>query len=252
MTAPFLTSPLLAATRGVRHGFFTREGGVSRGVYASLNAGPGSRDDPAAVAENRRRVAVAFNQPPEDLLSAYQIHSAEVAVAHSSWGEARPRADGVVTGAAGLICAALSADCAPVLLAEPRARVIAAVHAGWRGALGGVIERGVEAMIAAGARRERILAAIGPCIGPASYEVRDDFRAAFGEADARFFRRGGDRLFFDLPSFVLDRLAAAGVGDAEWIGRDTLAEPALFFSNRRAHLAGEPDYGRLISAIMLG
>ena len=149
----------------MRHGFFTRQGGVSTGVYASLNAGPGSRDDPAAVAENRRRIAAAFGRPSEALLTAYQVHSTEVAIADRAWGEARPRADGVVTRAPGLICAALSADCAPVLLADPVARVVAAVHAGWRGALAGVVESGVAAMVAAGAARERIVAAVGPCIG---------------------------------------------------------------------------------------
>jgi len=251
VTPSVLVSPLLAAAPGVRHGFFTRQGGVSTGVYASLNAGSGSRDDPSAVAENRRRIAEAFGRPPAALLIAHQIHSPEVVVARAPFSGTRPRADGVVTTAPRLICAVLSADCAPVLLADPDARVSAAVHAGWRGALAGVVESGVAAMVAAGAARERIVAAVGPCIGPLSYEVRDDFRAAFAAADSRFFAASGDRMTFDLPSFLLDRLALAGVAEAEWIGHDTFAEPDLFFSNRRGHLAGEADYGRLLSAIML-
>ncbi|MEO7026514.1 MAG: peptidoglycan editing factor PgeF, partial [Caulobacteraceae bacterium] len=225
----------------------------SAGLYASLNAGPGSRDDPVAVAENRRRAATVFDRPAEALLTAYQIHSAEVVVAEGRWGEARPRADGVATGQAGLICGILSADCAPVLIADARARIVAAVHAGWRGALAGVVARAVAAMEGLGASPARMIAAVGPCIGPSSYEVKADFRAAFAAApDAeRFFAEEAGVSHFDLPGFVLDRLAHAGVGRAHWIGRDTAAEADDFFSNRRGHLRGDADYGRLLSAIML-
>jgi YfiH family protein len=253
MTEPLL-SPLLQAA-GVRHGFFTRQGGVSSGLYSSLNAGRGSRDDPAAVAENRRRVAAAMGVEAGALLSCYQVHSAIALTADGPWGDDRPEADAVVTRTPGLACSALAADCAPVLLADREAGVVGAAHAGWRGALGGVVQAAVTAMSDLGARPDRIVAAVGPCIGPESYEVGPDFLEAFsaGAPGAeRFFRpAAGDRRLFDLPGFVLDRLEQAGVASREWIGRDTVAEEALFFSNRRAFLRGEGDYGRLISAITL-
>jgi hypothetical protein len=253
---PTLESPLLASIPGVRHGFFTRRGGRSTGVYESLNLGSGSADDPGAVMENRRRAAAVFGVGAERLNVCYQIHSAVVVAADAPWGEARPRADGVVTSEAGLICGALAADCAPVLMADLDARAVGAVHAGWRGALSGVVEAGVAAMVARGARRERIVAAVGPCIAQASYEVGLEFVAAFEAADPaydRFFAPGREpaRRQFDLPGFVLARLAAAGVGAAGWIGADTFADEAAFFSNRRATHRGETDYGRLLSAIML-
>jgi hypothetical protein len=253
---PVLTSPLLAALPGVRHAFFTRAGGVSTGVYESLNLGRGSADDPAAVAENRRRAAAVFEAAPELLNVCHQIHSASIVVVETAWGAARPQADGMVTRRPGLICGALAADCAPVLLADPAARIVAAVHAGWRGALGGVIEAGVAAMEAEGARPAAIVAAIGPCIAQPSYEVGLEFLVAFEARDprfVRFFAPGAtpDRRQFDLPGFVLSRLEAAGVATAEWIGADTFAAEAAFFSNRRAVHRREADYGRLLSAIML-
>jgi YfiH family protein len=257
---PMLRSPLLAALPGVSHGFFTRRGGVSRGLYESLNVGLGSHDDTADVAENRRRVAAAFGRGPGALATCHQIHSATVVVADGGaeheWASGRPRADGVVTRAAGVPCGALAADCAPVLIADARAGVVAAVHAGWRGALDGVIEAAVLAMTAQGAAPADMTAAVGPCIGPASYEVGLEFLARFEARDARnarFFSPGAraDKRWFDLPGFVLGRLAAAGVGAAEWLGRDTCGEPADFFSHRRAARSGEADYGRLISVVML-
>ena len=253
---PVLVSALLSAVPGVRHGFFTRVGGVSGGVYESLNVGLGSGDDPAAVRENRRRAAAAFDLPAEALLTCYQIHSAEVRVADGPWTADRPEADGVVTARAGVLCGALAADCAPILIADGEAGVVAAVHAGWRGALGGVIEAAVAAAVGLGASRARMTAAVGPCIGPASYEVGEDFLAAFlaRSADhARFFAPGvaADRRQFDLPAFVLSRLAESGVERAEWVGCDTCADEARFFSNRRAFRRGEADYGRLLSAIVL-
>ena len=253
---PALTSPFLAELGGVRHAFFTRQGGVSTGLYASLNLGRGSRDDPAAVAENRRRAAQHLGVAEGALLACFQIHSATVHTADAPWGDHRPEGDGVATATPGLACGALAADCAPVLLADPVARVVASAHAGWKGALGGVVRGAVEAMTNLGARPERMVAAVGPCIGPASYEVGQEFLERFtsaSRAHARFFKPGGspERLLFDLPAFVLERLADAGVERAEWIGRDTCAEEDLFFSNRRAFKRGEPDYGRLLSAIVL-
>jgi YfiH family protein len=257
MTHPsILTSPLLDGVGGVRHGFFTRRGGVSRGVYEGLNVGVGSRDDPAAVAQNRRLAALAFGDPAPPLVTVYQIHSARVVTADDAWTGELPLADALLTTRPGLMLGALAADCAPILIADGAARVACAVHAGWRGALAGVAEAAVEAMVGAGARRERLVAAVGPCIGPTSYEVGLDFLAAFVAAspdNVRFFRAGAapEKRLFDLPGFVLSRLAAAGVARAEWIGRDTCAEPDDFFSNRRALHRGEADYGRLLSAIML-
>ncbi|HEY2049638.1 MAG TPA: peptidoglycan editing factor PgeF [Caulobacteraceae bacterium] len=256
MTPPLLTSSLLGRVAGVRHGFFTRRGGVSQGVYAGLNVGVGSRDDPTAVAENRRLAATAFGDPAPPLTTVYQVHSARVVTADGPWNGTPPQADAMVTVRSGLMLGALAADCAPVLIADGDGRVAAAVHAGWRGALSGVVEAAVEAMTGAGARRERLVAAVGPCIGPASYEVGLEFLEAFFAAspdNVRFFSPSAtpDKRQFDLPGFVLSRLAAAGVAHAEWIGRDTCAEADDFFSNRRALHRGEPDYGRLLSAIML-
>jgi polyphenol oxidase len=253
---PVVTSPLLDRVSGVRHAFFTREGGVSQGLYASLNVGRGSQDEPAHVAENRARAAAHFGQPVERLLTCHQVHSARAVTAEAPWADARHEADGVATRSPGLVCGALSADCAPILFADPEARVVAAAHAGWRGALGGVTEATLTEMERLGADRSRIVAAVGPCIAPQSYEVGEDFLAAFmaraPEAET-FFSPGArpDKRRFDLPRFVLDRLRRAGVAQAEWVGRDTCAEEALFFSNRRAVHRGEGDYGRLLSAIAL-
>jgi len=249
---PVLTSPLLDLP-GIRHAFFTRQGGVSTAVYASLNVGAGSNDDPAAVAENRRRAAAHLGG---ELVTAYQVHSATALVADGPWPAGPPQADGVVTATAGVVCGALAADCAPILFADPEARVVAAAHAGWKGALTGVAESAISRMESLGARRDRIVAAIGPCIGPASYEVGLEYVARFTHFDKgyeRFFSAGAgpDKRQFDLPAFVLARLRAAGIARCEWIGRDTCAEPDLFFSNRRAFKQGEPDYGRLLSAIVL-
>lgn len=250
---PVLTSPLLDLPR-IRHGFFTRQGGVSQGIYESLNIGIGSKDDPAAVAENRRRVAAHFGA--DALVTAYQVHSATALVADGPWPAGPPQADAVVSATPGVVCAALAADCAPILIADVQARVVAAAHAGWRGALGGVVEATVRRMEGLGASRKRMRAVVGPCIGPQSYEVGLEFRAAFVKVDAgfgRFFATGAtdDKRMFDLPAFVLARLKAAGVEGAEWLGHDTCAEEARFFSNRRAVKRGEGDYGRLVSAIML-
>ena len=256
MSLPVLTSRLLDGLPGVRHAFFTREGGVSAGLYASLNLGRGSRDDRVAVAENRRRAAAHLQVKEPALLACYQIHSARTVEADRPWGDHRPEGDAVVTTTPGLACGALSADCAPILLADVQAGVVGAAHAGWKGALGGVVLSAVNAMTRLGADTSRIVAAVGPCIGPQSYEVGPEFHARF-EAEVpgggRFFRpaHAPNKHLFDLPAFVLQRLAEAGVADAEWIGADTLADERRFFSNRRAVQRGEPDYGRLMSAIVL-
>jgi len=257
MTAPpFFTSTLLESVPGVRHAFFTRRGGVSGGVYDSLNVGRGSSDAASDVAENRRRAAAAFGRDLSALSTCYQIHSTVVVAAETPFGANSPQADGVATRAPGLICGALSADCAPILIADGAAGVIAAVHAGWRGALGGVISSAIAAMVDLGADPVRMAAAVGPCIGPRSYEVGAEFRAQFETAsgeNGRFFAPGPapDKFWFDLPAFVLTQLDHAGVAASEWIGRDTCAEPDEFFSNRRTVHRGEADYGRLLSAIML-
>lgn len=248
-----LTSPLLDLP-GVRHAFFTREGGVSQGIYASLNVGLGSRDDSEAVRENRRRAAAHFGR--EEVVTAYQVHSACAVLAEGPWAQGAPEADAVVSTTPGVVCGALAADCAPILLADAEARVVAAAHAGWKGALTGVVDATVARMEALGAQRGRLRAAVGPCIGPSSYEVGLEFLERFVAEDPaheRFFAPGAaaEKRLFDLPGFVLGRLQAAGVERCAWIGHDTCAEPELFFSNRRAFKTGEPDYGRLLSAIVL-
>lgn len=255
MLAP-ITHPLLDAA-GVRHGFFTRQGGVSTGLYDSLNTGVGSSDDPAAVAENRRRIAAHLGGTADDLAACYQIHSAVARVAEDGWKGERPEGDAVVTAVRGPVCAVLTADCAPVLFADVSAGVVGAAHAGWKGALGGIIHSTVTAMQALGADPRRMVAVVGPCIAQPSYEVGADFEARFAHHDPgseRFFLPGfaPDKRLFDLPAFVLWRLEQAGVGQATWTGHDTRADEARFFSNRRAYLNGEPDFGRLMSAISLG
>jgi YfiH family protein len=241
---------------GVRHGFFTRRGGVSTGVFKGLNTGLGSGDDPDAVAENRRRVAAAMGGSPDDLAGCYQIHSSLTRVATGPWSGARPEGDAVVTNTPGVIPAVLTADCAPVLLADVEARVVGAVHAGWKGALGGVVQSAVTAMEALGARPGRIVAVVGPCIAQGSYEVGADLMERFEHHDpgaSRFFIEGmtADKRMFDLPGFVLWRLEQAGVEQAAWTGHDTCADEATFYSNRRAFQRSEPDFGRLMSAIRL-
>ncbi|MEM9782247.1 MAG: peptidoglycan editing factor PgeF [Pseudomonadota bacterium] len=240
-----------ATLDGVRHGFFTREGGVSTGLYAGLNAGQGSGDDPEAVTENRRRVAATLGAAA--LVSARQVHGRQVAVIEAPLDRnARPEADAMVTDRPDIALGVLVADCAPVLLADGEAGVVGAAHAGWKGALAGVTDAVIDAMLARGAARERISAAIGPCISQPNYEVGPDLRARFVAEDARaarFFAPGnGDRLQFDLPGYVAARLAAAGV-DAVWTGQCTYADPSRFYSYRRATHAGEGDYGRLVAAI---
>lgn len=253
MSVEVVTSPLL---KGTRHGFLGRQGGVSTGLVAGLNVGLGSGDDPAAIAENRLR-ALATVAPGAQLVTVFQVHSAEVAVATSPWPDAaRPHADALVTDQPGLALGILTADCAPVLLADTEAGVIGAAHAGWKGAIAGVTDTTVTAMEKLGAHRTRIRAVVGPCIGQTSYEVDDGFRARFVAASAdndRFFAPGRPgHARFDLPGYVAHRLKAFGVGRVEALALDTLELAGRFYSFRRATLAGEPDYGRQISLIALG
>ncbi len=239
----------------VPHGFFTRLGGVSTGLYAALNCGPGSSDDAAAVARNRNRVAAWFDVQPERLLSVHQCHSADVLVVDGPLAGVRPRCDAMVTRTKRLAIGILTADCQPVLFCDPKAQVIGAAHAGWKGALGGVLEATLGAMEALGARRDDISAVIGPSIGNNAYEVGPEFRDIFlsdNQDCSRFFQAGkGDRFLFDLPAFGIWRLQSAGVGRARWTGHCTFSDTRRFFSYRRATHARESDYGRLISAISL-
>ena len=240
---------------GLTHGFFTRQGGVSTGVYASLNGGVGSRDDPHSVAENRRRMAAHLCVDPADLLVPYQIHSAEALIVTRAFVE-RPRCDALVTSVRGLGLGVTGADCGMILFADARARVVGAAHAGWKGALTGVIEATVAAMERLGAKRDAIAAALGPCIAQDSYEVGPEFAAAFaktGEDARRFFvasHRAGHSMF-DLKGYIADRADRAGVGRFEDLRLDTYAEEDRFFSYRRTTHRKEPDYGRLVSAIVL-
>ena len=251
-----LASPLLSAIPGLRHAFFTRDGGVSDGIYESLNGGLGSRDDPARVAENRRRMATRMGVAPEHFLSVHQTHSPDVIVASGPWpGPSRPLADAIVTRTEGLSIGATAADCGPILLADPRARVIGAAHAGWKGALPGVLESTVEAMEKLGAERSGIVAAIGPLIRQHSYEVGDEFVERFVEADAEnalFFipgERAGHSMF-DLAGLIRMRLENAGVLMIDDLGVDTYSDER-FFSYRRSVHRKEPDYGRHVHAIAL-
>jgi len=256
LNPPFLRASTLAEVPRVRHAFFTRRGGVSVGLYESLNTGYGSGDETSRVTENRRRAAAVFGLGESALITAYQIHSNIAVVADAAWGASRPRADAVVSRQPGLICGAMAADCAPVLIAEGDAGVVCAVHAGWRGALSGVIAAAVAAMAGLGARPSRMVAAIGPCIAQPSYEVGLEFLARFQAEDrgtGRFFAPGDSRSKrqFDLAAFVAARLAQSGVTQVESLRRDTASEEGEFFSNRRAQLRGEADYGRLLSAIAI-
>ncbi|MCB6179223.1 peptidoglycan editing factor PgeF [Rhodobacter sp. Har01] len=237
-----------------RHGFFTRKGGASSGVYAGLNCGTGSGDQAEIVAINRGRVAAALDVPPEALLTVHQVHSPDV-VTVTGLLQGHPQADALVTATPGLALAVLTADCQPVLFADPGARVIGAAHAGWRGTRDGVLEATLDAMEALGARRVDIAAVIGPCISQAAYEVGPEFLQTFLDEDpgnARFFAGGPNgRPRFDLPAYGLHRLRSAGVGHAEWTRHCTYRDSERFYSFRRTSHAGEADYGRLISAIRL-
>lgn len=242
---------------GLAHGFFTRRGGVSQGVYGSLNGGVGSRDDPSAVRDNRARMAAALGIEAGRLLIPYQAHSPDALVVAAAWSlDARPRCDALVTATPGLGLGVTGADCGILLFAAPAAGVIAAAHAGWRGALAGVVEATVAAMEGLGARAADIVAALGPTIAQRSYEVGPEFVATFvrAEPDAgRFFAPSLNpgRSMFDLHAFIEMRVARSGVERFEDLGLDTYADEARFFSYRRATHRQEADYGRLVAAIAL-
>lgn len=250
-------SPLLGAKAGPRvaHGYFTRQGGVSQGLFRGLNVGLGSSDDRAHVSENRARVARWFDVEPRRLATVHQVHSPDAVVVDDTYDGTRPDADALVTATPGVVLGVLSADCGPVLFADPQARVIGAAHAGWKGALGGVLESTIEAMISLGARRERMIACLGPSISRQYYEVGPEFVERFIAADASyasFFSPSGrtGHALFDLPGLTIRRLTGAGV-TAENLDICTYADEDRFFSYRRTTHRREPDYGRQISAICL-
>jgi len=249
-TLEIITSTALDA----RHGFFTRKGGASSGIFAGLNCGTGSSDQTEIVAINRARVAEAMGVGPEMLVTVHQVHSAR-ALPVTGPLSIRPEADALVTATPGVLLAVLTADCQPVLFADPKAGVIGAAHAGWRGAVDGVLEATLDAMETLGARRSDITAVIGPTISQSAYEVGPEFFDRFrveDEASTRYFANGeGDRMLFDLPGYGLHRLRSAGVKQAEWTGHCTYRDAARFYSFRRTTHAGEADYGRLISTIRL-
>ncbi len=245
------------ALPGIRHAFFTRRGGVSGGVYASLNGGIGSRDSADLVADNRSRMAAALGVAPDRLVTAYQIHSPHVVTVEAPWtAEARPRADAIVTRTRGLAVGVTTADCGPILLADPQAGVVGAAHAGWRGALAGIVEATVDAMERLGAHRGRIRAVLGPMIRQDNYEVGPDLMARFRAEDSAsdpFFRPAGrqDHALFDLPGYITARLERADIGEVEDLGLCTYADPDRFFSFRRSTHRAEADYGRHVNAIAL-
>ncbi len=252
MTLDIITSDALSP---LRHGFFTRQGGASSGVFEGLNCGVGSSDQHEAVTINRTRVAEAMGVAPDALMGVHQIHSADV-ITVTEPGTDRQKADALVTSTPGIALSVLSADCQPVLFADADAGVIGAAHAGWKGALDGVLEATLDAMEALGAKRENINAVIGPCISQRAYEVGEEFFEDFLDKDpafARFFTNGQDGKYqFDLPALGLHRLRQAGVGTAEWTRHCTYGDPTRFYSYRRTTHKKEADYGRLIAAITLG
>jgi polyphenol oxidase len=252
-----IESPLLrsAGRAGIRHGYFTRSGGVSGGIYRGLNVGLGSNDLRDDVIENRRRVAAWFGLPAEKLATVHQIHSADVVTVDAAFGASRPQVDALVTATPGIAIGVLAADCGPILFADPERRVVGAAHAGWKGALNGVLENTVEAMVALGAAREGIVACLGPSISQVNYEVGPEFVerfVAFDPAYERYFapsERPGHSMF-DLRALTVDRLLASGIL-AERLELCTYSDADRFFSYRRTTHAGEPDYGRQISAIAI-
>lgn len=252
----FITSRELAGEAGIRHAFFTREGGASGGIYGSLNGGLGSNDEPAAIAENRARMARHLKVEPTHLVSLYQVHSPDVEVVTGPWAGERPKADAMVTVSQNVALGVSSADCGPILFADGEARVIGAAHSGWKGAFSGVVGSTVTAMEKLGARRERILAVLGPTISARAYEVGPEFIERFKAENrtyARFFTASerAAHAMFDLPAFIALKAQEAGIGRFVDMGLCTYADETRFFSYRRTTHRGESDYGRLISAIAL-
>ena len=253
----YVQASSLSALPGIRHAFFTRAGGVSQGIYASLNGGLGSRDAPENVRENRARMAAAVGAAPDHFMSAFQIHSPDVVVAETSWTrETAPRADAIVTRVPGLAIGASTADCGPILFADSSAGVIGVAHAGWKGALVGVLEATIDAMEKLGAARWRMVVALGPLIRQPNYEVGPELVTRFVEADpdnTGFFRPSerAEHALFDLGGYIVRRLTRAGIPSVDDLGLCTYADPQRFFSYRRATHLREPDYGRHINAIAL-
>lgn len=251
-----ITADELSESTNIRHGFFDRTGGTSAGIYASLNCGFGSDDRESDVAENRRRVTQALGLEADRLCTLYQIHSPDVLHITDPDDARGQQADAMVTTTPGIGLGVMSADCAPLLFADSTAQIIGAAHAGWKGAMTGVAEATVAAMVGLGAEQDRIVAVIGPCIAQASYEVGPEFKQRFVEADdanSRFFvdsKRAGHAMF-DLPNYLLARLGELGLKSTRWTGHDTCADETRFFSYRRSVLRGEPDYGRMVAAICL-
>ena len=252
-----IRSPMLSrfADAGIRHGFFTRSGGVSEGIYRGLNVGLGSQDSTDHVTTNRARVAEWMGVAPQHLLTLHQHHSADTLVVREPWPGERPKADAMVTDRPGIAIGVLAADCGPVLFCDAEARVVGAAHAGWKGALTGVLESTIDAMLGLGARRERIHAVLGPSISQENYEVGPEFAARFlaqAPGNSAYFKPSGrdEHALFDLNRYTVERLAAAGVV-SEMIGQCTYADEESFYSYRRTTHRQEPDYGRQISAIVL-
>ncbi len=245
----------LSFIRGVRHGFFTRNGGVSDGIYASLNTGYGSNDEAYKVTENRQLIIDSLGAT--SLNSVFQVHGKRVERVHRSWArEATPRADAMVTNKPGIAIGILSADCAPILFCDPKARIIGAAHAGWRGALAGVVEATINEMCEIGAQPDSIIAAIGPTIGPVSYEVSETFLRPFldqNHKNVAFFSEASraGHFLFDLPAYIISLMKAQGLDKVSWTGHDTFADSERFFSYRYGYIHGQPDYGRMLSAIMI-
>ena len=251
-----ITSPDLAALPGIRHAFFTREGGVSGGIYASLNGGQGSNDDPAHVAENRLRMTQHLGVKQENLISVWQVHSADALAVTGPWPGERPKADAMVTATPGLALGVLTADCGPLLFSDPHGKVIGAAHSGWKGAISGILEATLVAMEQLGAKRRNITAVLGPTIGPTAYEVGPEFYARFVAENggyARFFKASAKdgHAMFDLPGFIGYRARAAQIGRFVDLGLCTYSDPQRFYSYRRTTHKAEVDYGRLVSAIVL-
>lgn len=256
MPAPLRSSLLGSPERDrINHGFFTRKGGVSEGIYRGLNVGSGSNDNQDHVKENRRRVAESLGAPVSQLVTVHQVHSPDVVKVTAPFSGTRPTADALVTATPGIVIGSLSADCGPILFADSEARVVGSAHAGWRGAIGGVLENTIDAMVALGAKRDRIHAVLGPTIGPENYEVGSEFYEQFigtNPSYGKFFRssvNNGHKMF-DLWAFITERLERAGV-NASALERCTYADEDRFFSYRRTTHRNEPDYGRQISAITI-
>jgi polyphenol oxidase len=249
-------SPALQSLKGIRHAFFSREGGISKGLYAALNGGLGSSDERDDVIENRKRMAIYLDVAPERFLSVWQVHSADVVTVHGPWVGERPKADALVTATPGLAITVATADCGPILFADAKAGVVGAAHAGWQGAFKGVMENTIVAMEQLGAKRADINVTIGPMLSQANYEVGPEFMQQFLEQDAQhlqFFKPSvkAGHAMFNLPAYNHVRLEKSGVGSVEDLGLCTYADEQRFYSYRRTTHRKEPDYGRLISGIVL-